>query len=220
MELRELGTALYLDRPLGAFKAPGEPDQTILLSYIAFSRSIARQQLDLLGKDPELLLPDELAGFRHTLETLAVSGVSVADVPVTPRPGVATLADAAGTAKDFIFVRTISLRAHVFFISFKFEPLFERLGLKEGCVTQCLILGRPDHETGEIVVTIWQTGTLHKRMELSMDPRDGYVFKRDILGEGVERPRKGLRVRRIWEEEGGEWRERDLTGEQLFARPR
>src|SRR5262249_34582305 len=38
-ELQELGTAIFLDRPLGGGKAPGEPDRTLLLSYVAFSRS-------------------------------------------------------------------------------------------------------------------------------------------------------------------------------------
>src|SRR5205823_5868741 len=35
-ELQELGLALFLERPLGESKAPGEPDQTVLLSYEAF----------------------------------------------------------------------------------------------------------------------------------------------------------------------------------------
>src|SRR5262249_6970238 len=48
-ELRELGMATFLDRPFGVGKSPGEPDGTILLSYQAFSRTIARQRLDLLA---------------------------------------------------------------------------------------------------------------------------------------------------------------------------
>ncbi len=54
-ELRELGVALFLDRPLGAFKAPGEPDQTPILAYEAFSRSIAGRRLDSIAEDRELL---------------------------------------------------------------------------------------------------------------------------------------------------------------------
>ena len=44
-EVRELGTALFIDRPLGASKLPGEPDQTPLLAYEAFSAAIARRRL-------------------------------------------------------------------------------------------------------------------------------------------------------------------------------
>ena len=44
-ELRELGMALYLDRPLGIYKEPAEVDRTPLLSYVAFSLKIAESRL-------------------------------------------------------------------------------------------------------------------------------------------------------------------------------
>src|SRR5207245_2535109 len=40
-EVRELGMALFIDRPLGVGKLPGEPDQTPLMAHAAFSRSLA-----------------------------------------------------------------------------------------------------------------------------------------------------------------------------------
>ena len=40
-ELIELGTALFLDRPLGLFKDSGRTDRTPLVSYEAFSRQVA-----------------------------------------------------------------------------------------------------------------------------------------------------------------------------------
>src|SRR5262249_5723310 len=46
-DLRELGMALFLDRPLGTAKHPLEPDLTPLLSYEAFSRSLAGRRLEL-----------------------------------------------------------------------------------------------------------------------------------------------------------------------------
>ena len=54
-ELAELGTALFLDRPFGVGKAPAEPDATLLLSYEAFSPSLAERRLDSLSEklDPE-----------------------------------------------------------------------------------------------------------------------------------------------------------------------
>lgn len=44
-ELRELGLALFLDRPLAVGKRPGQPDQSLLLSYLAFSRTVADKRL-------------------------------------------------------------------------------------------------------------------------------------------------------------------------------
>ena len=73
-ELRELGMALFLDRPLGAFKAPGEPDQTPILSYEAFSRSIAGRRLDSIGKDREFLSAAEQAHLQDALHRLPECG--------------------------------------------------------------------------------------------------------------------------------------------------
>jgi hypothetical protein len=213
-ELRELGMALYLDRPLGAFKAPGEPDQTPLLSYTAFSRSLAMRRLLLLGQDRALLPDDELASLRQALEALPVSGVPLAEVPSVPRPGVVSLADAARAAEDFVFLRTTASSLRDFFALFDFGPLAERCGTPDLTSRPWLVLGRPDPAAGEITLTIHEPGSPRKRLELSADPRDGYVVR-----GGVEYPRKGLRVRRVWQEIDGELRECDLGGEELFVRP-
>src|SRR5262249_20344183 len=50
-ELRELGMAVFIDRPLGVLKAPAEPDQTPLLSYEAFSQAIADRRITDLARD-------------------------------------------------------------------------------------------------------------------------------------------------------------------------
>ncbi|HKI33751.1 MAG TPA: hypothetical protein VKA46_18000 [Gemmataceae bacterium] len=220
-ELRELGMALYLDRPLGVWKAPGEPDQTPMLAYEAFSRSIAAQRLLLLGKDKDLLPDKELPALREALQALPVSGVPVADLASIQRPGVVSLADAGKAAQDFIFLRTTGgSSTRDFFWLFDFLGLAKRfemmglLGIPGWLPTPALILGRlaPD---GEVVLMVHEAGTLRKRLELSANPRDGYVIR-----AAVEYPRKGLRVRRVWEETGaGELRERDLSAEDLFVRP-
>src|SRR5262249_515144 len=44
-ELRELGMAVFIERPLGAGKRPGEPDQTPLLAHAAFSRKLAASRV-------------------------------------------------------------------------------------------------------------------------------------------------------------------------------
>ncbi len=96
-ELRELGLALFLDRPLGAGKSPGEPDGTVLLSHHAFSRALARRRLRLLV---------ESAPLESALDSLAVQGVPLARIGGQPRPGAVSLADARQVADDFVVLRT------------------------------------------------------------------------------------------------------------------
>src|SRR5205085_1687809 len=75
-ELRELGSATFLDRPLGIGKRQGEPDRTVLLSYEACSvRMINQRLLDL--RDAGLLKEEKLA----TLRPSAPMGLPVARLP-------------------------------------------------------------------------------------------------------------------------------------------
>src|SRR5262249_50824613 len=105
-ELRELGMALYLDRPLGVFKSPGELDQTPLLSYEAFSRDIALRRLSSLCPHHSLIALAELSARRSTLAALPISGVPLSDLASVPRPGAVSLLDARKAAEDFVFLRT------------------------------------------------------------------------------------------------------------------
>ena len=104
-ELRELGMACFLDRPLGAGKAPGTVDRTPLVSYVAFSRAIAAQRIAALAgagdMEPEARSPHEAA-----LEELSVGGVSVESLTLVERPGVVSLADAVRASPDFVVLRT------------------------------------------------------------------------------------------------------------------
>jgi hypothetical protein len=179
-ELRELGAALYLDRPLGMFKAPGEPDPTPLLSYVAFSRSIALQRLLLLARDPDLLPASDLTRRCAALESLPVAGLPVAEVAEVGRPGAVSLADARKAADDFIFLRTTAQTAREFFELMDLRPPDKPV----------LIVGK--RSSGEIVLTVYEAGTMRPLTELSADAGDGYVCR-----GSVEYPRKGLRVRCI-----------------------
>jgi hypothetical protein len=214
-ELRELGMALYLDRPLGAFKAPGEPDQTPLLSYPAFSRSIAMQRLRLLGQDPSLLMEADLGLLQQALLALAVPGIPVAELRCASRLGVVSLADAAKAAGDFVVLRTTAESLNLFLACFDFASLAERFDMAELTDDSWLVLGEPVEATEEIFVTFREPGSLRKRLELSANPRAGYTVR-----AGVELPRSGLRVRRVWDDKGDELVEHDLTGEKLVLRPR
>src|SRR5205823_14379155 len=90
-ELVELGTALFLDRPLGGWKQPGEPDQTLLMAHVLFSRSIALRRGQQLARH-EGLLPDAAAVKRWTtrLESQPADGLPLTRAGPPPRPGVAS----------------------------------------------------------------------------------------------------------------------------------
>jgi hypothetical protein len=104
-ELRELGMALFLDRPLGVLKEPGEVDRTPLVSYEAFSRSIAKRRLRELASGGWIdnARRDVLLA---ALDELSVPGVPLNKLSVVERPGVVSIADAGKAAADFVFLRT------------------------------------------------------------------------------------------------------------------
>jgi hypothetical protein len=106
-EHQELGMALFLDRPLGIFKRPSEPDTSPLLSYEAFSATIAARRLKFLEERfTALAEKDAWSEWRRRLQTLPVRGLPLQPVPMATRPGVASLADAFRVAPDFVLLRT------------------------------------------------------------------------------------------------------------------
>ena len=106
-ELRELGTALFLDRPLGYAKAAGEPDQTLLVSHVLFSRTLAEQRLDILARRPDWL-PETgaIERWRRGLAAMKVDGLPLRNAGPPPRAGVVSLHDALRVADDWHFLRT------------------------------------------------------------------------------------------------------------------
>lgn len=102
----ELGTALFLDRPLGFAKAPGEPDQTWLASHLSFSRSIADGRLRLLESRGDWLPPGAVDRWQQDLAVQAVEGLPLRNTGPPARPGVVSLHDALRVADDFVFLRT------------------------------------------------------------------------------------------------------------------
>lgn len=114
-EVRELGMGLFIERPLGMARAPGEPDPSPLLTHEAFSRSLAERALGELGR--ELLLgisAPELAHCRALLADVRPSGIAAATLPTHP-PRVVSLADAARAARDFVVLRTLPGSVRAFF---------------------------------------------------------------------------------------------------------
>jgi hypothetical protein len=113
-EVRELGMAIFIERPLGAVKAPGEPDLSPLLAHEAFSRAVAEAALGELGREPLLgLSSKDITRCRAVLAEPWPSGGIAANTLPTDPPRVVSLADAAKAANDFVILRTLpgSVRA-------------------------------------------------------------------------------------------------------------
>src|SRR5262249_1296027 len=134
-ELRELGTALFLDRPLGAGKPPAAPDQTPLFSYIAFSPSLARHRLEELARHfdgPDTTRLGTLAP-RLREERLA-GGLRVAWLfpggrTAPSRPGAVSLADVLRVADDFLLLASTRRTVSAFCDLFDLQSLRTRLSL-------------------------------------------------------------------------------------------
>ncbi len=97
--------ALFLDRPLGTGKRPGEVDRTPLISYVAFSRAILLRRLQQLERSG-WTAPVERDQWLQAAEALQVDGLPVSSLSLTPRPGVVSLADAGQVAADFTLLGT------------------------------------------------------------------------------------------------------------------
>jgi hypothetical protein len=143
-ELRELGTALFLDRPLGLTKPPGEPDYTPLLSYEAFSPSIALARLRLLEEQFAAFQAGELQALATRLSSAGNCGIPVQSLDRTLRPGVVSLADATLASPDFVLVRTTSGSLRAFL---ELPPMGTLLQVSQAHGPPRLLLGAPGRLT-------------------------------------------------------------------------
>lgn len=219
-ELREFGMATFLDRPFGMGKQPTEPDGTILLSYQAFSRSIARQRLDLLATVG--MLPDqtEQERLQRMLDSLEVAGIAVRDLARRERTSVVSLADALRVADDFVLLRTTWGTWHQFVRQYlwartvnptqsKGTGVRKEFSLRDYWAKplqafrlrflspsqQTLVLCDTDTGTDRPRITIYDS-RFRRRMELDYDPYIGY--RKDWWG--IEYPASPVRVLRMWED--------------------
>jgi hypothetical protein len=177
-ELREGGVGLFIDRPLGFFKAPAEIDQTPLLSYEAFSRRLATRRLLDAERLANHLGLDVPAPFWHDcrerLLATRVAGLSLDRVPDSPRPAV-SLADARKVADDFVIRRTTPRSLRTF---------CEALAIEPGPWT---LVARALNEAGQSVLLAFdESGRLCAEF-------DGDWSLGSKLKSGVEIPRAGLR---------------------------
>jgi len=198
LELQELGMAVFIERPLGVFKAVGEPDHTLLLAHEAFSKAIAEQRLDWLARDMETRIPaEEMDNFRQQLHALHVPGLPARELAPMARP-VVSLSDARRVAEDFVILRTLPGGLAEFRQQFDLTPLATQGGEDLLHPGQQWLLVRvttePATPTGTLTV---YDAALRKRLELEVNGEEGYA-----TWAGREYPTAGLRVRSVWDASG------------------
>jgi hypothetical protein len=223
-ELRELGMAVYLDRPLGIFKQPGEVDRTPLVSYEAFSRARARLRLALLVASG-WLQPGDGDRLSSRLQQLPVAGVPARSYTSAQRPGVVALEDARSASDDFLFLRTTRQSLQALLAAFDLSELERRAPETAAWLSAArnVLLIRnpqPDATSGSLVAfdaaASRPDGTPQPRVEFVLDrpaaPDAGYTER-----AGIEYPLSGLRVRSIWREteSGREFERFDFRDEEF-----
>jgi hypothetical protein len=129
-ELRELGMATFLDRPLGIGKQAGQNDRTPLLTYEAFSASIARQRLAALAEQPGCSAAGGLLERWRDCQAMA-HGYTGHQGRFPTRLGVPCLEDANLAASNFVFLRTTRSSLDEFLRHFDWRGL--RATLPEDC---------------------------------------------------------------------------------------
>jgi hypothetical protein len=188
-ERRELGLALFLYRPLGVGKAATEPDATPLLACEAYSQTLAQQRLRGL--------PEQPPGNPENPGTLdlVVPGLRAEEVGGIPRLGIVSLLDARQVAGDFVFLQTVSSSIATLLDLFDFTPLWERFPQRLLFESkQVLLVPTPQADRLRLY-----DGQFRPRLECQVDLSEGYASR-----AGVEYPRQGLLVVRVWDDEARE----------------
>lgn len=208
-ELRELGIALYLDRPLGDAKAPAEPDATPLLASEAFSPSVASGRLTALVPDGFLSESQRATLAARLHEPQIASGLPLEAVGLPNRPGTVALTDARMIAGDFVYRRTVPGGVRSLLETFDFAALAARFDLVWLTGGQAVLVARTPGGNIAVYDAAWR-----QRLELAIAP-GGYTSR-----GGVEYPAGGMDVLRVWAQEEGTLREVDLRGGAVRLPPR
>jgi hypothetical protein len=182
----ELGLGLFIDRPLGYAKASVEPDLTPILAHEAFSPSLGRRRVQELARiTAELgLKPVDVA------ETETPLGLPHRELAECPRP-VAALADVRKVADDFVIVRTLPGGLNELLRLFDWHSLHEQFRLRFLLDSQVLLCVQTRSDSGP-VLTLFDD-QMRRRVEMHVDASEGYIQR-----AGVELPRAGLVVTRVW----------------------
>ncbi len=191
-ERAELGVGLFIDRPLGYGKRPGEPDLTPILAHEAFSPSLARRrwhELESLAAELSLELPADLREcVLKDFEIDPIRGLP-ADRLAEPLRPATSLADVRRVADDFVIVRTLPGGLRDFLACFDFHPVQARADLpflREGQTPRVVAIVQLPR--GPILAFL--DDDYRCRLEVVADVRAGYVRR-----AGIELPAGGLLVR-------------------------
>ena len=183
-ERLELGLGLFLDRPFGFAKSPGEPDGTTLLSHEAYSERIASTRLNLLR---EIGLVDDAAPFDRP------TGIACGRRSERQRPGVVAASDALLASDDFVYLRTTRRAIRDLLVAYDFSPLQES-GLYDALFgDRCLIVPSSESD-GELCM---YDAASRLRLVLRLDPSRGYACR-----AGVESLAAGLSTMEAWDASG------------------
>jgi hypothetical protein len=184
-EARELGTGLFLDRPMGCFKAPGETDTTLLSSYEAFSRSIMQQRLRVLQRE----FPGDVPGADCLPDPIGRrSAIPLVHSGRPQRPGAVSLDDCFRVADDFVLLRSTASSVRAFLEAFDFVPLSRQCAIDFLHPDQRPIIVSADNVRpgGRGVLLVFdRNGEI--KLELAMNMTGGYRTYLDI-----EYPANGL----------------------------
>jgi hypothetical protein len=187
-ELRELGMALYLDRPFNFGKPPAEPDGTLLLSAEAFSRSLALQRLHNLPRWFAPIADAIPPGCVERLQNLPVAGLPLDRIGSPARPGIISLTDARLASPDFVFLRTTVSTVRNFLALYDVTPLAERFDVTFLTEGRRVLIARAPRGDGVIVYD----EALRPRLEMHVPANRGYERR-----AGYEYPAAGLWVVRV-----------------------
>jgi hypothetical protein len=188
-EWRELGTGVFIDRPLGWGKAVGEPDLTPLLAHEAYSASIARRrcgELERLADELDLESVDWSQPRRN--EFLDVPGLPAVRVAEPDRP-VVSLADARRVADDFVIIRTLRGGLEEVFTAFDFTSMGSEASLPDPRETLLLVRLAAD-EKGSVLALF--DHKMRQRLEMVTDLSRGFSRR-----GGRELPAAGLTITRV-----------------------
>ena len=196
IEWRELGVAVFIDRPFGWGKEVGAPDVTPFLAHEAFSPSIARRRLRELERLAAALdIRNPKWDLTRGHENLQLPGLPATKLAEPDRPTV-SLADARRVADDFVILRTMRQGLEEVFQAVDMAPLHAVTPFPDPL--ERLLVVRLQAE-GKETLLAWFDDNLRKRLEMSTDLSQGF-----FSSGRREMPAAGLRVTRIWNENGEE----------------
>lgn len=192
----ELGTALFLDRPLGACKDPGDVDRTPLVSYRAVSRIIADRRLSQMHAWG-WIADAQRDAFKLAVRNVKLPGIKATSLVVRQRPGVVSVMDAVAAAPDFVLQHCTRRSLDALLAHYDWSPLERQAPATFAWLTtsrDVLLVPHapPDCLASENTLQFYAGDVL--RLELAYDPtlrgEQAYGWR-----GGIELPAR-LRVRR------------------------